>query len=771
MTDKIKIAVRVRPFNQREQGEENIITMEDNVCLIKDPSTGEDRQFTFDRCIWSHDSDGRTLETNEYVFETLGKELLDNTYAGYNSTIFAYGQTGSGKSYSIEGYPPDSGLLQRICEAIFARKQEVEEQDENNSITVNVSYLEIYNEKLRDLLDPSEKTLKIYSTNKTGVTIKNLSTAYSESYQDILNLLEDGKKLRIVASTNMNKTSSRSHAVFTIYYQEKQINDGKKQVVRSKINIVDLAGSERQSSTGATGQRLKEGSNINKSLTYLGTVIQKLGENCNGAKNFIPYRNSQLTHILSESLGGNSKTIMIAALSPAAINYDETLSTLRFAQNVSAISTKTTANVDEEAASLQKMKDEILELKKRIEAVKSGMGTAGEADSDDDEGGNELEELKEIMRNQLSKLSEINKSSDDLKHQREEIDKKREEALKNAGLTSSVLGKAIDTNNDMINLINIADDPSISNCLVYLMQKGDNSMGTSKDNKIMLKGLGIGEEHAILTNVGDDKLFVKPLDPENNKIVVNGRQITEKTELKHLDRLIFGHGNSFKVIIPAHKEEVKEQEVNDYSQILQDRLLNDTIEAQNMRKYLEEMRERLGEKKGMQFVLAFQQALDELDEANEYSRTRYLAFPLDKNNVNFAVEIMIDIKEYETDDPEIAIRCRHKRTNEIIFLWSYEKFKSRLELMAEWYNDLKDDGVLDKEYNIDPWIDISDNDIKQKVDEQKDVTEDKIKKLKAKFAEETKKLDQIKENKMKLLESLESQMTVEEKKQLDIYIE
>lgn len=130
----------------------------------------------------------------------------------------------------------------------------------------------------------------------------------------------------------------------------------KKQVIRSKINIIDLAGSERQASTGATGQRLKEGSNINKSLTYLGVVIQKLGESCKGAKTFIPYRNSQLTHLLSESLGGNSKTIMIAALSPAAINYEETLSTLRFAQNVSVISTKTTANVDEEAATLQRLK-------------------------------------------------------------------------------------------------------------------------------------------------------------------------------------------------------------------------------------------------------------------------------------------------------------------------------------------------------------------------------------------------------------------------------
>ena len=189
----------------------------------------------------------------------------------------------------------------------------MEEESSDNSVTVNVSYLEIYNEKLRDLLDPTEKQLKIFSTKQTGVSVKNLSVVFSDSYEDIVNLLADGKKLRIVASTNMNKTSSRSHAVFTLYYQEKSIKNNKKQVINAKINIVDLAGSERQASTGATGDRLKEGSNINKSLTYLGVVIQKLGERSKSgavSDDFVPYRNSQLTHLLSESLGGNSKKLL-----------------------------------------------------------------------------------------------------------------------------------------------------------------------------------------------------------------------------------------------------------------------------------------------------------------------------------------------------------------------------------------------------------------------------------------------------------------------------
>ena len=254
--------------------------------------------------------------------------------------------------------------------------------------------------------------------------------------------------------------------------------------------------------------------------------------------------------------------------------------------------------------------------------------------------------------------------------------------------------------------------------------------------------------------------------------MVNGKQIFAKTELKHLDRLVLGHGNAFKVIIPLHKGEAKKaEEVHDYASILQDRLSNDTPEAKNMRKYLEEMRERLGEKKGIQFVTMFEKALDKLDEANEYSKARYLAFPLDKNYVIFTIEIMIDIKSYEVDDPEIAIRCRHRRTNEVLFLWSYEKFRKRLDLMNQWYTDLKDDGVLNKDHSIDPWIDINDEDVKKKIEEEKGMAVDKVKKLKTKLQEEQSKLDSIVKKRDSLMKEIEQKISVDEKKKLDVYIE
>lgn len=175
-----------------------------------------------------------------------------------------------------------------------------------------------------------------------SITISGVDAFPVNSYEDVLKVFEDGKKVRVVGSTKMNNTSSRSHAIFTIHYKE----TGKGKMIDAKFNIVDLAGSERQTKTGATGKRLEEANNINKSLTNLGIVIEKLAHNCVNKKNdFIPYRNSLLTHILSESLAGNSKTFMIAAISPADDNYEESLSTLRFAQRASLISTKTQKNV------------------------------------------------------------------------------------------------------------------------------------------------------------------------------------------------------------------------------------------------------------------------------------------------------------------------------------------------------------------------------------------------------------------------------------------
>lgn len=170
--------------------------------------------------------------------------------------------------------------------------------------------------------------------------------------------------------------------------------------------------------------------------------------------------------------------------------------------------------------------------------------------------------------------------------------------------------------------------------------------------------------------------------------------------------------------------------MTDYATILKDRLQSDSLEARNMRRYLEEMRERLGEDQSLKFVGLFEKALDELDEANEYSIARYLNFPIPKHDIVFTMEILIDVLTYETDDPEIAIRCRNRKTGEVLFLWSYEKFKKRLEMMAEWYADLTDDGIINRDYVFDPWTEFTDDALKKRKEEEKLLAKDKIKLLK-----------------------------------------
>jgi kinesin family member 1 len=296
--------------------------------------------------------------TQEMVYADIGEEMLQHSFDGYNVCIFAYGQTGAGKSYTMMGRQEEGqeGIIPIICQDLFKRIQETTTEEQKYS--VEVSYMEIYCERVRDLLNPKNKgNLRVREHPALGPYVEDLSKLAVTSYQDIHDIIDEGNKARTVAATNMNETSSRSHAVFTIFFtqtKQDQMTDLVAEKV-SKISLVDLAGSERADSTGAKGTRLKEGANINKSLTTLGKVISALAEVVSlraiklrkkNSKNFdlqsaakgnkkskktefIPYRDSVLTWLLRENLGGNSKTAMIAAISPADINYDETLSTLR----------------------------------------------------------------------------------------------------------------------------------------------------------------------------------------------------------------------------------------------------------------------------------------------------------------------------------------------------------------------------------------------------------------------------------------------------------
>jgi len=370
----VKVAVRVRPLNKREiDMESNIIIKMDNsgkkTTIINPNMPSDIKDFTYDHSYWSSDSRDRHFATQEQVFSDLGKDVINSAFDGYNACIFAYGQTGAGKSYTMMGMQESFGLIPRICEGMYERmsKEQAEHKIEFKS---EVSYIEIYNERVRDLLRASPKkgdvyNLKVREHPKEGPYVQDLTKHIVTKFSDIEKLMDIGNENRTTASTNMNDTSSRSHAIFTLNFtQAKFFTDMPSETV-SKMHLVDLAGSERANSTGATGQRLKEGSNINKSLVTLGTVISNLAEASGDhrKKPFIPYRDSVLTWLLKDSLGGNSKTIMIAAISPADVNYSETLSTLRYANRAKNIVNKPTVNEDPNVKLIRELREEIDKLR------------------------------------------------------------------------------------------------------------------------------------------------------------------------------------------------------------------------------------------------------------------------------------------------------------------------------------------------------------------------------------------------------------------------
>ncbi|XP_060794381.1 kinesin-like protein KIF1B isoform X1 [Neoarius graeffei] len=378
----VKVAVRVRPFNSRETSKESkcIIQMQGNSTSILNPKNPKEppKSFSFDHSYWSHTTpDDPCFAAQSQVYNDIGKEMLQHAFEGYNVCIFAYGQTGAGKSYTMMGKQEEGqeGIIPQLCEELFEKIN-----DNNNddiSYSVEVAYMEIYCERVRDLLNPKNKgNLRVREHPLLGPYVEDLSKLAVTSYTDIADLMDAGNKARTVAATNMNETSSRSHAVFTIVFTQKK-HDSETDLSTekvSKISLVDLAGSERADSTGAKGTRLKEGANINKSLTTLGKVISALAEVSKKKKktDFIPYRDSVLTWLLRENLGGNSRTAMVAALSPADINYDETLSTLRYADRAKQIKCNAVINEDPNAKLVRELKDEVTRLKDLLRA--QGLG-------------------------------------------------------------------------------------------------------------------------------------------------------------------------------------------------------------------------------------------------------------------------------------------------------------------------------------------------------------------------------------------------------------
>ncbi|KIY45170.1 kinesin-domain-containing protein [Fistulina hepatica ATCC 64428] len=586
----IKVVVRCRPLNAREiaRGAKPLIRMEGSQTFLDPPETGSAQDtrraterktmaFSFDRSYWSA---GPREEprycSQQTLYDDLGKELLDHGFSGFNACILAYGQTGT-LLFPIIAYDgPDKGIIPLTCSELFVRVERERAADLHKSFNVEVSYIEIYNEKVRDLLNPKNTgNLRVREHPSLGPYVEDLSKLVVTSYDEMMTLMDEGNKARTVAATNMNETSSRSHAVFTLLLTMKRHDADTKMDTEkvSRISLVDLAGSERANSTGATGQRLKEGANINKSLTTLGKVISALamqgehsGRKKKKADEFVPYRDSVLTWLLKDSLGGNSKTAMIAAISPA--DYEETLSTLRYADQAKKIRNKAVVNEDPNAKLVRELKEELEMLRSRV------AGASSEATFDPTvppekqvvtyrTKSGKLKtvtkaELQEQMETSEKLMQSLNETWEEKLQRTQEVQREREQALEELGITVEKNLVGVHTPKRMPHLVNLNEDPLMSECLVYQLKPGQTMVGRLNSDKpvaIRLSGENILEEHCYFEN-NDGKVFLHTMS--NSVTFLNGKQLMPGVphKLRSGFRIILGDHHVFRFNNP---EEVRKQ--------------------------------------------------------------------------------------------------------------------------------------------------------------------------------------------------------------------
>lgn len=551
----VTVAVRVRPFNNREKSENTfqVVFMNGQETVVQHPETKQAHKFLYDFSFWSFDESHPNFASQEYVYEKVAVPLLDRAFSGYNTCLFAYGQTGSGKSYTMMGFGEEQGIIPRFCEALFSQIAKTEAKQISHHL--EMSYFEIYNERIHDLLvlttenGQKKQPLRVRENPILGPYVEDLSANVVTSYSDIQSWLELGNKQRATAATGMNDKSSRSHSVCTIVmtqtkteFVEEEEHDHR---ITSRINLVDLAGSERCSSAQTTGDRLKEGMSINKSLFTLGKVISALSESTRLKKRaFVPYRDSVLTWLLKESLGGNSKTAMIATISPAASNIEESLSTLRYAKQARMIINVAKVNEDVNAKLIR-------ELKAEIEKLKSAQLSTPNINPDEYRHcKQEIASLRVKLNQQMLEMSDMQRAWKEKLEQAERRKMEETKELQKAGITFKM-------DNRLPNLVNLNEDPQLSEMLLYMIKEGQTTVGKynpSSNHDIQLSGVLISDDHCIINNF-DGAVSVTPVGEA--KTYVNGKHILELTELHHGDRVILGGDHYFRFNHPVEVQKGK----------------------------------------------------------------------------------------------------------------------------------------------------------------------------------------------------------------------
>ncbi|KAF4789617.1 kinesin family member 14 [Turdus rufiventris] len=773
---KVMVAVRVRPFSNREKTENSfpVIYMNGSETTVRNPSTNQVYSFNYDFSFWSFDKDHPNFASQALIYRTLALPLLERAFEGYNTCLFAYGQTGSGKSYTMMGFDEDRGIIPRLCEDLF---NQIAQMDKEQVLYhLEMSFFEVYNEKIHDLLvfkaeNGQKKQLRVREHPELGPYVEGLTVNVVRSYSDIQSWLELGNKQRATAATVMNDKSSRSHSVFTLVMTQTKSNFGSKSLVwssvgiavyafaviqpqptdtmvvefvneekcdrslTSHINLIDLAGSECCTKAQTTGERLKEGVSINKSLLTLGRVISALSKQSqNGKKTFIPYRESVLTWLLKESLGGNSQTTMIATVSPAASSTEETLSTLRYAKQACSIINIAKVNEDVNVKLIRELKAEIEKLKA---AQKSALNTDREKYRRYMQ---EITSLRVELHQQERNMAEMQRA---WKEKLEQAEKRKLEDIKEL----QKAGIAFKMDNHLPNLVNLNEDPQLSEVLLYMIKEGETTVGRCTPNSkhdIQLSGVLIADDHWLESEIEEARLKAKAE-------MMQSVQIAKEMVQQELT----AQKEAYESKIKSLEAEVREESRKKQIQELNNQKATTKIQELEKAKKSLELELHFNKKRLEMETLATKQALEDhtihhakIVEALEAEKQKIAEeiHTLQKNHGSGNKPVMIPlnwkslklsvmIKEANTISNALGkntVFCRHDRIDDktgtvssiqvqvrntklgITTFWSLEKFECKLAAMKELYesND-RNKAVVDVFYDpADEWEpDLSDNSI------------------------------------------------------------
>mmetsp|Transcript_24411 Transcript_24411/g.43349 ORF Transcript_24411/g.43349 Transcript_24411/m.43349 type:complete len:1306 (-) Transcript_24411:15-3932(-) len=720
MAESIKVAVRVRPINGRERDKRCtvVVSMTDQTTTIQYGRTP--KHFTYDFSYWSLDPESSTFATQEDVFRDIGKIILANALDGFNGTLFTYGQTGSGKSYCMMGPTNDPGIIPRTVERLFRLK--AKREDSERELQIWISYLEIYKEQVTDLLcaekepKPSDN-LKIMDHPKLGVYVRGLQEVPCAAQEEVMKILTYGIKKRVVAATNMNARSSRSHAVFTIRVNSlegprpKPGQKDERKTLHAKLNLIDLAGSERTSKAMTEGVNLREGCAINQSLSALGMIIKTLSEAAefkrsgskddkSGAPPAPPFRMSKLTFLLKDSLAGNSKTYMMATISPANENVDETLSTLRFASSVKNIKTVAVQNKDQKDQLIEKMEEEIRALKAQVRT-----------------GGLNIDEASELVLERTRLRDEMQKDFQGELQVAREMQTAREQALEENGLSQYHITQAFGISKGSPYLLNMADDPMLAGCLIYLLKDSEvTRIGASKENTITLKGVGIPDVLCCILNSENTNVSIELLS-NAGRVVVNGRllQVGHPRQLHNGDHIFLGRAYALKLIMPQDASSPG-TDPNDLSlEGLEDEYaaLDDSPSWRSLAMYLDQVLRQMPANSASELFKEMKKACQFCDEANELTSECRSDEP-----IHFEVDLTSSVPAcvvirvlYCTQGRD----CEDEDAWETKYLWTVNQLIERLDRMRDCCEVFKRVGYMEIELLEDPWHEIEYAELSQRM--------------------------------------------------------